>query len=238
MRVIVHSTDVQLFLLLRHILGSEGFAAHLVMSPDEAKALCGKEPVGLVIIDGSLPGVDVAGYCHAIKAISPLIAMAILSNRPVGPYRVPELSDLVDLVIAHPFDPAVLIGFLKTRCKIPPLKTGRSGETVLHYADIELDIASIKVRRRGRDVALTALQFRLLRYLLAHPTMVRSRDELIAAGWSEGADVEPRTVDIHIGHLRRALSRHGPDVIRTVRGEGYALDADAARQNQASPGPS
>jgi len=102
----------------------------------------------------------------------------------------------------------------------------RAEVNILRFADLEMNIATAKVRRNGHALVLTALQFRLLRYLLMSPKAVRSREELIAAAWPMGIDVEPRTVDIHIGHIRRALKRAGPDLVRTVRARGYALDLE------------
>ncbi|MDL2205228.1 winged helix-turn-helix domain-containing protein [Brucella intermedia] len=72
------------------------------------------------------------------------------------------------------------------------------------------------------------MQFRLLEALMQKPEIVWSRQELIDAVWGQGAIVEPRTVDIHIGHIRRALARYGPNLVRTVQGWGYALDRSAA----------
>jgi two-component system phosphate regulon response regulator PhoB len=95
----------------------------------------------------------------------------------------------------------------------------------IYRHDIEMNVPRVRVTRNGNIVSLSALQFRLLLHLMKMPDVVHSRDDLIAAGWPPEAEVEPRTVDIHIGHIRRALNRYGPDVIRTVRSVGYALDA-------------
>ena len=97
----------------------------------------------------------------------------------------------------------------------------------LEFGDLRMDLAAHRVRRGGRAIHLGPTEFRLLRYLLQHPGRVFSREQLLDAVWGRDVYVEPRTVDVHIGRLRKALNAGGEaDVIRTVRGTGYALDAD------------
>lgn len=91
------------------------------------------------------------------------------------------------------------------------------------FADLEMDLARMQVLRSGLEVPLTPLQFKLLRHMMERSAGACTREELIEHCWPEGAEVEPRTVDIHLGHIRRTLKRFGPDLIRTVRGSGYAL---------------
>lgn len=129
-----------------------------------------------------------------------------------------------DLVLQRPFDPSRLLLFLRQlRSDRLVEHAPESPGNLLTFADIQMNLATVKVMRAGRAIPLTALQFRLLRRLLQEPARVRDRDDLISACWPAHVEVEPRTVDIHIGHVRRALARFGPDLIRTARGQGYAM---------------
>ena len=99
----------------------------------------------------------------------------------------------------------------------------------LAYSGIEMDIADHKVRRDGISLALGPTEFRLLRHFLEHPGRVFSRERLLDSVWGRDSDIEPRTVDVHIRRLRKAINLEGlPDIIRTVRSAGYALDLDEA----------
>ncbi|OJY78704.1 MULTISPECIES: response regulator transcription factor [unclassified Rhizobium] len=222
-RILVCAQDVQIFLLLRHVLATEGFMAFCVDSLKEAEDRLCDPDVRAVIADCSTCAVDAASLRN-LKIARFDLSIALFCNRPNS-----QLNEAgADLVLAHPFDPACLIGFLR-RLRLDALierNDARAEVNILRFADLEMNIATAKVRRNGHALVLTALQFRLLRYLLMSPKAVRSREELIAAAWPMGIDVEPRTVDIHIGHIRRALKRAGPDLVRTVRARGYALDLE------------
>jgi two-component system phosphate regulon response regulator PhoB len=92
-----------------------------------------------------------------------------------------------------------------------------------------MDTVSYKVRRDGQVIPLGPTEFRLLKHFLEHPGRVFSRERLLDSVWGHDSDIEPRTVDVHIRRLRKALNKGGkPDIIRTVRSAGYALDADGA----------
>jgi len=96
----------------------------------------------------------------------------------------------------------------------------------LAYADIEMDVAAHRVRRNGEQVPLGPTEFRLLRHFLEHPGHVFSRERLLDAVWSHDPDIDARTVDVHVRRLRQALNQGSkPDLIRTVRSAGYALDS-------------
>jgi two-component system phosphate regulon response regulator PhoB len=100
---------------------------------------------------------------------------------------------------------------------------------VLEYETIAMDLAAHRVTRGGRHVHLGPTEFRLLQFLLQHPGCVFSREELLNAVWGPDIYVEPRTVDVHIRRLRKALNgAEDSDIIRTVRAAGYALDVEEA----------
>ena len=97
----------------------------------------------------------------------------------------------------------------------------------LAYADVELDTVRHKVTRNGQVVALGPTEFRLLKHFLEHPGRVFSRERLLDSVWGMDSEIEPRTVDVHIRRLRKAINLEGlPDIVRTVRSAGYALDVE------------
>jgi two-component system phosphate regulon response regulator PhoB len=100
---------------------------------------------------------------------------------------------------------------------------------MLRFSDISLDLSAHRVTRAGKPVHLGPTEFRLLRFLMERPGRVFSREQLLDAVWGRDAEVELRTVDVHIRRLRKALNGAGrPDLVRTVRAAGYSLDAGAA----------
>jgi two-component system, OmpR family, phosphate regulon response regulator PhoB len=221
MLVLICVADAQLYLLLRHILANDGFEAILVTEYDELQQLISLEPVAAMIVDWVKPAPGFDTFVMAAQTRFPAAAVVCLHRRPAGEEA---LVNACDLRLESPFNPVLLLSFLnRVRHRLESEKEENAGH-ILRFADLCMDVAAVKVRRGGRDVALTALQFRLLRRLLQDPSMVCERDDLIEACWPESAEVEPRTVDIHIGHIRRALMGCGPDLIRTVRGRGYALE--------------
>ncbi|RWG83382.1 response regulator transcription factor [Mesorhizobium sp. M1C.F.Ca.ET.193.01.1.1] len=228
-RILIYSRDAQLFLLLQHVLATEGFVVSLAGGANDILKLVFNDRVRAVVIDGSATRLDL----YPFRAKHPHVSFILLLNQPVPPRGFGSAMADADLVLTRPFDPSLLIQFLRRlRVEAVVTKRGtRSAETPLRFADLEMNSTTVKVRRNGHEVPLTALQFRLLRHLLKDPEVVQSRDALIAACWSREAEVEPRTVDIHMGHIRRALKKYGPDLIRTVRSHGYALAAEASPDN-------
>lgn len=224
-KILMLTDDPQLFLMLRHLLSVEGFDAELLVTPCEGlaeKARSGQDPA-VLLIDGSADGIPVYSHFKELYRTFPIV---LLERGNIG--ATPDIDDQFDLVLRWPFEPSMLLQFLK-RYRNEAGLFSRPGEIqqVLTYCDLLLNRSQFKVFRNGRAVNLTPLQFRLLETLMHKPETVWSRQELIGAAWENGADVEPRTVDIHIGYIRRALARHGANLIRTVHAHGYALDQSA-----------
>ncbi len=226
--VLIHTDDVELFLLLKHILETEGVRAGICVHAGELDhAIRTEDPVA-VLLDVSNPHIDALDLCRQVKAASRGdIAVAAFTNWLSADLGRDLHAAGIDAIIYRPFNPELLLAFLKRlRANLSRGSLPRTAsELIFRHADIEMNVARVRVVRNGHVVNLSALQFRLLLQLMRAPDVVHSRENLIAECWPHDIDVEPRTVDIHIGHIRRALNRHGPDIIRTVRSKGYSLEA-------------
>jgi two-component system phosphate regulon response regulator PhoB len=131
-----------------------------------------------------------------------------------------------DDYITKPFSPAELIA--RINAVLRRSKPELSSE-MLTFEDLAMDLAAHRVRRNGQDIHLGPTEFRLLRHLMQHPGRVFTREQLLDSVWGRDVYVEPRTVDVHIRRLRKALNQGGEDdLIRTVRSAGYSLDRPAA----------
>ena len=147
------------------------------------------------------------------------------------PFAIPAISVRSPSVATRPLPaspkhfgcaPVARVGAVLRR-----MRPALAGE-LLEYADLEMDVDSHRVRRAGRPVALGPTEFRLLRHLMERPGRVFSRERLLDAVWPHDSSIDARTVDVHVRRLRKALNEGSqPDVIRTVRSAGYALDAEA-----------
>ena len=134
------------------------------------------------------------------------------------------LNTGADDYITKPFNIEALVARMRALLRrVRPVPN----KGALAFHDIAMDLAAHRVQRNGRAVHLGPTEFRLLEFFMQHPRRVFTREELLDAVWGRDSDIEPRTVDVHIRRLRKAINREGlPDVIRTVRSAGYALDAE------------
>lgn len=227
-QILILTRDAQLYMLIRHVLATEGFAVSLVGSADEAVEALVDDSMRAVMIDSSATKISGDAF-RTLKTAQRKIALILLSNRTSEDADQAIEGSGADFIIEQPFDPARLIRFLRRLRLDGLLEENWTGDPdqLLRLTDLEMNMATVRVRRNGHEVPLTALEFRLLRHLMQNPATVQSREQLIVAAWPPDAEVEPRTVDIHVGHIRRALKMFGPDLIRTVRSHGYALDPSA-----------
>jgi len=154
---------------------------------------------------------------------SPII---MLTARGEETDKLRGLDSGCDDYVTKPFSPAELIA--RINAVLRRSKPELSSE-MLTFEDLAMDLAAHRVRRNGHDIHLGPTEFRLLRHLMQHPGRVFTREQLLDSVWGRDVYVEPRTVDVHIRRLRKALNQSGEDdLIRTVRSAGYSLDRPSA----------
>ena len=224
--ILVVEDEAPLVTLLRYNLEGAGFEVADAPDGEEALISIAERKPDLILLDWMLPLVSGLEICRQIRRKPDLrdIPIIMLTARGEEEDRIRGLDNGADDYITKPFSPSELLARVRAilRRTRPALST-----EILRYDDLTMDIASHRVSRGSRQIHLGPTEFRLLRYLLEHPGRVFSREQLLDAVWGHDVYVEPRTVDVHIRRLRRAINGNGdPDVIRTVRSAGYALDAD------------
>ena len=193
---------------------------------DEALLIAQETPPDLVLLDWMVEGVSGIEVCRRLRRMPATqnVPIIMLTARGEEEDRIRGLETGADDYVTKPFSPRELVA--RVSAVLRRVRPALAGEQ-LTYADLEMDTVGHKVRRSGELIALGPTEFRLLRHFLEHPGWVFSRERLLDSVWGHDADIEPRTVDVHIRRLRQAINVGGrPDIIRTVRSAGYALDAD------------
>jgi two-component system phosphate regulon response regulator PhoB len=205
----------------------EEFEVRRTADGEEALLLAEESPPDIVILDWMIEGVSGLEVCRRLrrKAATANVPIIMLTARGEESDRIRGLETGADDYVTKPFSPRELLA--RIAAVLRRVRPALAGEQ-LSYADIEMDVVTHKVKRGGRTVALGPTEFRLLRHFLEHPGRVFSRERLLSTVWAHGTEIESRTVDVHIRRLRKALNEGGrPDLIRTVRSAGYALDEEA-----------
>ena len=228
-RVLVVEDEQALGLLLAYNLEAEGYAVERVERGDEAEIRIAESEPDLVILDWMLPGVSGLEICRRLRARDETRALPVimLTARGEETERVRGLSVGADDYVVKPFSVPELMA--RVRSLLRRVKPERVAAK-LSAGDIDLDRETRRVRRAGRDIHLGPTEFRLLEYLLEKPGRVFSRAQLLDSVWGLSAEIDERTVDVHVGRLRKALVRgRERDPIRTVRGAGYSFDETFGR---------
>ena len=211
--------------LVRYNLEAQGFRVSLAESGDEAVERIRDGVPDLILLDWMLPGLSGIELCRRWRsreetARTPII---MITARGEEEERVRGLATGADDYVVKPFSMPELVARIQAllRRSSPQLVTN-----VLKAGELELDRQSHRVRRSGRDLHLGPTEYRLLEYLMRHPGRVYSREQLLDGVWGNDVYVDERTVDVHVGRLRKAINRRASeaDPIRTVRGAGYAFD--------------
>lgn len=211
----------------REVLGynfeSEGFQVTKAENGDDALMFVDEDAPDLIVLDWMLPGVSGIEICRRLKSRSETrqIPIIMLSARSEDVDRVRGLETGADDYVVKPYSVIELMARVRTQLRrVRPSAVGQ----VLSYDDIRLDAETHKVTRSDSALKLGPTEFRLLTTFMEKPGRVWSREQLLDRVWGRDIYVDTRTVDVHIGRLRKALCQHGgEDPVRTVRGAGYAL---------------
>ncbi len=209
--------------ILTYNLSAEGFEVITATDGEEALTLVDEMPPDIILLDWMLPRVSGIEVCRRLKSRTETRQMPILmiSARSEEVDRVRGLETGADDYMVKPY--SVLELMARVRTQLRRVRPSTVGER-LDYEDISLDSVTHRVTRAGKELKLGPTEFKLLSTFMEHPGRVWSRDQLLDRVWGREIYVDTRTVDVHVGRLRKALGQHGgSDPIRTVRGAGYAL---------------
>ncbi|HKF08639.1 MAG TPA: phosphate regulon transcriptional regulator PhoB [Xanthobacteraceae bacterium] len=222
--ILIVEDEEALSLLLRYNLEAEGYAVETVVRGDEADLLLKEHAPDLVILDWMLPGLSGIELCRRLRARAETkrLPIIMLTARGEESERVRGLATGADDYIVKPFSVPELSA--RVRALLRRALPERVAD-VLSFGDLEVDREKRRVSRGGRAIDLGPTEYRLLEFLMERPGRVFSREQLLNGVWGSQIYIDERTVDVHVGRLRKALNRgHATDPIRTVRGAGYALD--------------
>ncbi len=226
--ILVVEDEDALSTLLQYNLEKEGYEVVVAADGEEALTLVSEKLPDLVILDWMLPKVSGIEVCRRLRQRSESrnVPIIMLTARGEESDRIRGLDTGADDYVVKPFAMSELSA--RIRAVLRRLRPGLAEDRV-RCGDLVIDRVAHRVKRSGKEIHLGPTEFRLLDYLMQHPGRVFSREQLLDAVWGSDVYVEARTVDVHIGRLRKALNRDDTetDPIRTVRSAGYSLDLDA-----------
>ena len=224
-RILIVEDESALSTLLAYNLEKEGFTVRVAEDGERAIEALAEEPPDLVLLDWMLPHLSGIDICRRIRRDPATrdLPVIMLTARGEEADRIRGLDTGADDYVTKPFSPAELIARVRALLRRARPAVGADELTV---GDIVMDLAAYRVHLGGAEVELGPTEFKLLRHFMEHPGRVHSRDQILDAVWGRDINVEDRTVDVHIGRLRKTLrAATGRDPIRTVRGAGYSLEA-------------
>lgn len=222
--ILIVEDEPSLAELLRYNVEKEGYRVVEAHDGEEALVLVQEELPQLVLLDWMLPKVSGIEVCRRLRARveTKNLPVIMLTARGEDIDRVRGLDTGADDYLTKPFSMTELLA--RVRAVLRRIRPALA-EDVLTFGDITVDHSSHRVRRGDREIHLGPTEFKLLDHFMSHPGRVFSREQLLDAVWGNGVFVDARTVDVHIGRLRKALKGSGEtDPIRTVRSAGYSLD--------------
>jgi two-component system phosphate regulon response regulator PhoB len=223
-RILVVEDEEPITVLLRYNLEAEGYRVETVMRGDEAEVRLREAVPDLVLLDWMLPGLSGIELCRRIRLRpeTERLPVIMLTARGEEGERVRGLATGADDYVVKPFSVPELLARVRAllrRAKPEHLSS------LLKSGDIELDRETRRVHRAGREISLGPTEFRLLEFLMQSPGRVYTREQLLDGVWGRDVYIDERTVDVHIGRLRKAVKRgREADPIRTVRGSGYSFN--------------
>lgn len=222
--ILIVEDEEDLATMLRYNLEAEGFEVQSALSGDAATILLRESIPDLILLDWMLPGLSGIELCRRWRTREETASVPIimLTARGEEDERIRGLATGADDYVVKPFSIPELMARVNAllRRANPQLVA-----SVLQAGDLELDRSNHRVQRSGREIHLGPTEYRLLEHLMRNPGRVYSREQLLNSVWGTDVYVDERTVDVHVGRLRKAINRgRNKDPIRTVRGAGYAFD--------------
>ena len=237
-RVLIVEDEASLVTMLRYNLEKEGFDVSEASDGEEAMIVAEETPPDAIILDWMLPRMSGIEVCRQFRrrTHTKSVPIIMLTARGEETDKVRGLNVGADDYMTKPFSMPELLARVRALLR-RAMPSQTKGE--LTYSDIVIDLDAHRVTRGGQYIHLGPTEFRLLQFLMERPGTVYSREELLNSVWGPDIYVEPRTVDVHIRRLRKALNQDGTqDLIRTVRAAGYALDSQGNRPEGAAQGAS
>ena len=212
--------------LVIYALEAKGYETISTDDGEKALKMLKENKPDLVILDWMLPSVSGLEICRNIRRYEIIknIPIIMLTAKITENDKILGLDSGADDYITKPFSTAEL----GSRVKALLRRIEKNNSKKLKYADIEMDLDAHNIIRNGRKIKLGPKEYKLLKNFLEQPHRVFSRDQLLDRIWGENIYVEPRTVDVHIRRLRKAITADNEiNIIRTIRDAGYSLEADA-----------
>jgi two-component system, OmpR family, phosphate regulon response regulator PhoB len=226
-RLLLVEDDRALAELVTYHLERSGYDVTRTGDGEEALILVEEVKPDVILLDWMIEGISGIEVCRRLRRRSTTanVPIMMLTARGEESDRIRGFDTGADDYVTKPFSPRELVA--RVGAVLRRVRPALAGEQ-LAYADLEMDVAAHRVRRGGTRIPLGPTEFRLLRQFLEQPGRVFSRERLLDVVWGHNPDIGLRTVDVHVRRLRQALNvGGGPDLLRTVRGSGYALDSDA-----------
>jgi two-component system phosphate regulon response regulator PhoB len=227
--IMIVEDEEALALLLTYNLEKAGYRVESVTRGEDAELRIDEHMPDLVILDWMLPGLSGIEICRRLRARPKTkdLPVIMLTARGEESERVRGLLTGADHYVVKPFSmPELLARVTSLLRRASPERLAE----VLSFGDVEIDREKKRVSRAGRPVDLGPTEYRLLEFLMERPGRVFSREQLLDGVWGSDVYIDERTVDVHVGRLRKALNRgYDTDPIRTVRGAGYAMDDQFGR---------
>ena len=227
--ILLIEDDRNMAMGLEFNLRSEGFQVTTCHDGESGLAALAVDGYDLLVLDWMLPGLSGIELCRRLRTRDDTAGLPILmlTARGEEDERIRGLATGADDYVVKPFSVPELLARVKALLR---RAKPEAVSPVLKAGDLELDRETFRVRRGGREVHLGPTEFRLLEFLMKTPGRVFSREQLLNGVWGHDVYVDERTVDVHIGRLRRSLNRgRSRDPIRTVRGAGYAFNEQFER---------
>jgi len=222
MKVLVVEDDPRIADVLEYALKAEGYSVEKAQRGREAIEMAQRSTPALIVLDVGLPDIDGFEVCRSVRKFSD-VPVIFLTSRNDEVDRVVGLEIGGDDYVVKPFSPRELLARIKAirrrQDRAAPGATETKGESELRYGPITIDLEKFRVRSGGREIVLTAQEFKLVELLVRHPGRVFTREQVLNRAWGDGGIVADRTIDVHVKTLRKKFGKF--EFIETVRGIGY-----------------